>query len=130
MPAMVMKHEIDPKDAVLDALGDIDSFEVFNTQVLCAVYERPKVTAGGIHLADVTREEDKSQGKVALIVKAGPDAFQDKTGKWHWPENIGVGDWVYFRASDGWAVTVNRKLCRIVDDVDIRGRIQQPDQVW
>ena len=129
MPAMVMLHEKDPRDVLLDTVGDLDGLELFNNQVLCAVYERPKVTAGGIHLTDNYRDEDRTQGKVALIVKMGPQAFKDDTGRWKFAD-VKLHDWVYFRASDGWAITINKKLCRIVDDVDIRGRIQGPDQVW
>ena len=39
-------------------------------------------------------------------------------------------DWVVFRPSDGWSITVNGVLCRILEDINVRGRIQHPDQVW
>lgn len=130
MPAMVMLHEEDPKTVLLEKLGDISDFEIFHTQVLCAVYQRPEKTRSGLLLADSTRDEDKSQGKVGLIVKMGGSALHDADGKWSWPEGTGMGDWVYYRASDGWPVTVNGVLCRILDDTNIRGRIQHPDQVW
>ena len=133
MPAMLMVHERDPREALKDKIGPVDDFELFNNQVLCAVYIRPEKTRGGIMLPDSTRDEDKNQGKVGLVLKVGENAFKDSSGKWTWPQDIGVGDWVYFRASDGWAITLNGQkdnLCRILDDVDIRGRIQHPDQVW
>ena len=50
-------------------------------------------------------------------------------GKWVFPD-LGLNDWLFFRASDGWAITVNGVLCRILDDVNLRGRVQHPDQVW
>lgn len=133
MPAMVMLHEKDPRDELIDKIGDVSDFELFNNQVLCAVYIRPDRTRSGILLADSTRDEDRNQGKVGLVLKIGPNAFADDSGKWTWPKDMAVGDWVYFRASDGWAITLNGhkdNLCRILDDVDIRGRIQHPDQVW
>ncbi len=129
MPAMAMLHEKDPKEVVLEALGDISDFEVWKNQVLCAVYERPQKTRSGLLLADSTRDEDKFQGKVGLVVKLGPSAFVDD-GSWSFQHAAAVGDWVFFRTSDSRAITVNGKLCRLIDDVDIAGRVQDPDQVW
>lgn len=129
MPAMTMMHEEDPREVLLKTVGNLDEFEIFHDQVLVAVYQRPKKTASGIYLADSTLDEDKTQGKAGLIVKMGSRAFKDDSGKWDFAE-MNLHDWVYFRASDGWAITVNKVLCRIVDDVNIRGRIQHPDQVW
>lgn len=132
MPAALMLHETDPKEALMGKIGDIRDVELFHNQVLVAVYMAPEKTAGGIIRPDTNKDEDRHQSKIGLIVKAGPNAFQaDKS--WTWPDDIAVGDWVFFRVSDGWNVTVNGardNLCRILDDVDVRGRIQHPDQVW
>lgn len=134
MPAVAMVHDESPDKVLWDKLGDISDIEVFNNQVLVAVYVRPEKTKGGIILTEQHRDEDKNQGKVGLVIKAGPEAFVSD-GKWTFPD-IKVGDWVFFRASDGWACTINRGghdqnvLCRIVDDVNIRGRVAHPDQVW
>lgn len=129
MPAMVMLHEDDPKTVILEALGDISDFGVWKNQVLCAVYERPKKTRSGLYLADQTTEEDKFQGKVALVVKLGPDAFVDDD-KWSFALKAKVGAWVWFRTSDSLAITVNGKLCRVIDDDKIRGDVPHPDMVW
>lgn len=133
MPPAIMLHTEDPKEVVLRELGDIDDFEIWHNQVLIAIYERPNKTAGGILLTDSSRDEDKHQGKVGLIVKVGPAAFHDAANKWQWPEDFTEGPlhhWVFFKASDGWAQDVNKKRCRVLYDEDIRGRIQHPDQVW
>ena len=132
MPATAMLHLNDPRQALFDKIGDISDIEVMHTQVLMAVYMAPEKTAGGIIRPDSNKEEDRHQSKVGLILKVGPQAFRSD-GKWSWPEDMGVGDWVYLRRSDGWNVTVNGSrdnLCMMADDVDVRGRIQQPDQVW
>jgi co-chaperonin GroES (HSP10) len=129
MPAMVMLHEEDPKQVILDAVGEIPKGVIFKNQVLCAVYERPAKTRSGIILADVTKDEDQFQGKVCLVVALGPDAFVD-TGEWHFKEKAEVGDWVWFRTSDSLAFRLNGKLCRAVYDTDIRGRLPHPDLVW
>lgn len=128
MPATAYLHVVDPKEELLKKIGDVSDCEVFHNQVLCAIYLAPEKTAGGIIRPDSNRDEDKHQGKVALIVKMGPKAFAPDE-KWSWPE-MNVGDWVYYRVSDGWSLTVNRVLCRILHDDDIRGRVQDPDQVW
>lgn len=136
MPAMAMVHDIDPADDLRNKLGNLDHIEIFHNQVLCAVYVRPDKTKGGIILADTTREEDKMQGKAGLIVKLGPTAFRGADGDaWAWGEGLGEGDWVYYRASDGWAITLlgphgDKVLCRILDDTNVRGRITAPDSVW
>ena len=132
MPAALMLHEGDPKQLLLDKIGPVDEVELFHNQVLVAVYMAPEKTAGGIIRPETNKDEDRHQSKVGLILKLGPAAFASDE-KWSWPADIDVGDWVFFRVADGWNVTVNAhrdKLCRILDDVDIRGRIQQPDQVW
>lgn len=130
MPAMTMDHSVDPKKELLKEIGDLKEFELFNNQVLVAIYIRPEKTKSGILLPGQTRDEDKWQGKVGLVVKCGPTAFNDETGEWFKGVNVGLGDWVVFRPSDGWQLTVNKVLCRVIDDVNVRGKIKQPDFVW
>ena len=130
MPAMVMLHEKDPKAELIKSIGSIDDIDVFNNQVLLAVYLRPEKTASGIYLTGNTRDEDKFQSKVGVILKMGPTAFLDETGVWFNDAHIHEGDWVVYRASDGWPVTVNKVLCRLMDDTAIKARVQHPDMVW
>lgn len=120
----------DPKTELKALVGDLDDFELFNNQVLCAVYVRPEKTQGGVFLTDAARAEDKIQGKVGLVVKKGAAAFDDSFRKTFSDVEVGMDDWVVFRPSDGWSITINKVLCRILDDTNIRGRIQRPDQVW
>ena len=40
MPPMVMEHEEDPRQKILEALGDLSGVEIFNNQVLVAVYSK------------------------------------------------------------------------------------------
>jgi len=130
MPFMTMEHEADPAEAIRTEMGDISSVEVFNNQVLVAVYIRPQKTKSGIILTSQTTDEDRYQSKVGLVVKMGPQAFQDNSGQWFSGLEIKEGDWIVFRPSDGWSITVNNVLCRMIDDVNIKGRIDQPDRVW
>ena len=130
MPYMRMEHEIDPAEAIRKEMGDISDIEIFHNQVLVAIYIRPEKSKSGLYLSAQTRDEDKYQGKVGLIIKKGADAFVDDTGKWFKGVNLDVGNWIYFRPSDGWQITVHGQLCRILDDTDVRGRVPTPDCIW
>ena len=130
MPFSRMTHDIDPKVAILDELGDISDIELLHNQVLVGIYIRPEKTKSGLYLSNQTRDEDKWQGKVGLIIKNGPEAFKDETGKWFKDVSIKEHDWVYVRPSDGWQLTVHGVLCRVIYDTDIRGRIPAPDCIW
>lgn len=130
MPFMRMEHDVDPKQTIHDGMGDISDIEIFHNQVLVAIYVRPEKTKSGLYLSSQTRDEDKYQGKVGLVIKKGEDAFKDPSGKWFKGVSIEVGDWIVFRPADGWQITVHGQLCRILDDTDVRGRIPVPDSVW
>ena len=130
MPAMQMLHETDPKKSLLDAIGDVSAVEILNNQVLVAVYIRPKKTKSGIYLADQTTDEDRYQSKVGLIVAKGPTAFDPNAGEWFSGVEFNMHDWLVFRPSDGWNITVNGVLCRMLADTQIKGKIDQPDRVW
>ena len=125
-----MEHDGDPKKTLLKQIGNINNVEIFNNQILCAVYVRPEKTKGGIVLPDQHRSEDKIQGKVGLVVAMGPSAFIDETNTWFKDVDVDLHDWIIFRPSDGWSVTVNGVLCRILDDTNVRGRVKHPDHVW
>jgi co-chaperonin GroES (HSP10) len=139
MPAALMLHEVDPKEEIFERIGDISGVEVFGSDVLVALYMRPEKTKGGIILADATRDEDRWQGKVGIVLKLGATAYCDESGKKF--RDIEVGDLVVFRPSDGWQVTLNSKKaglssreaavpCRIVTDIHIRMRVSSPDEIY
>ncbi|UOF80290.1 co-chaperonin groeS [Caudoviricetes sp.] len=129
MPQMMMDHEGDPRQQLLEKLGDISNIELFHNQVLLAVYIRPQKTKSGLYLTDSHVDEDRYQSKVGLLVKSGPQAFE-QDGNWFSNLNFNENDWLVFRPSDGWSITVNGVLCRIFDDINIRGRVPHPDAVW
>ena len=56
MPPMIMAHEVDPKQKLLKEIGDLSKVEIFNNQVLVAVYIRPQKTKSGIYLSDKTTD--------------------------------------------------------------------------
>jgi co-chaperonin GroES (HSP10) len=124
-----MSHDVDPKEAILQEIGDLSQVELFHNQVLLAVYIRPEKTKSGLILTDNHRDEDRYQSKVGLLVKRGPMAFE-QDGNWFQGLTFEVNDWLVFRPSDGWSITVNGVLCRIFDDINIKGRVPHPDAVW
>ena len=130
MPYMLMEHDVDPKDKIIEEIGDLSSIELFNNDILVGVYLRPEKTNSGLYLPDKHRDEDKFQSKVGLVVKKGPQAFQDSSGEWFDGVKIEEGDWIVFRPSDGWSITVNNVLCRMIDDINIKARVDHPDRVW
>lgn len=138
MPAVAMLHEKDPREVILDKTGSLEGVEVFGGDVLVAIYKRPEKTKSGLILVDDTRGEDVHQGKVGLILKMGPTCFLDEDGNKF--RDISVGDWVVFRPSDGWRVTLNTLRgnsskentvdARVVSDVSIRARVSDPDLIY
>ena len=128
--AMKMKHDVDPAQELLSKIGDLSDIELMHNNILVAVYIRPEKTASGIHLPDTNRKEDEYQGKVGLVVKQGPLAFKDdKNFQWG-GQSLKTGDWVCFRVSDGWQMKVNGVLCRVFEEVHIRGKLAAPDAIW
>jgi co-chaperonin GroES (HSP10) len=130
MPFMRMVHAEDPKQTLKNNIGNIDEIEIFNNQILVAIYIRPQKTVSGIYLPDNMRDEDKNQSKVGLVLKKGPQAFVDDKNQWFAGVDIHVDDWIFFRPSEGWPLIVNNVMCRILEDVDVRGRIPNPDDIW
>jgi hypothetical protein len=124
-----MSHEEDPKQKLLDQLGDISQIELFHNQVLLAVYLRPEKTKSGLILTADHLDEDRYQSKVGLLVKRGPLAFE-QDGNWFTGMTFQDHEWLIFRPSDGWSITVNGVLCRIFDDISIKGRAPHPDSVY
>ena len=135
MPQALKKPDLppDPKQEILDKLGDLESVEIARNEVLVAIYRRPNVSPGGIAFTDNTLKEDIYQGKVGLVVKIGPGCqFQALDIKLH--------DWVVFRPSDTWAFDLSTHAnaltrtdfvtCRLVFDDQIRLRIANPQMAW
>ena len=130
MPYMKMTHAIDPKKAILDEIGDLSTFELFNNKILLATYKRPEKTKSGIILTDSNRSEDTFQSKVGLLIKIGPSAFEENAEGWFAGEKFELGDWIVHRPSDGWSINVHGVDCRILTDTQVQGRAVDPDEVW
>lgn len=135
MPALKAVHDVDPKRELLKRVGDLSDFKVTFNQILCGVYLRSEDAIFGtmkLKLPDSVRDEDRYQGKVGLVLKMGPRAFVDDEERKFHGFSVKVGDWIVFRASDGWQISLahNQVLCRMFTEWDIRGVVQSPDFVW
>lgn len=119
----------DPRKAIQEAVGDLSNYDLFFNQILVGTYVRPEITKGGIIRPNENVKEDEFQGKVGLVLKVGPSAFksddEDFLG-----QNVEVGDWVVYRASDGWQLTIRDTACRILIDRNIRLRIKDPSDIF
>lgn len=120
----------DPKQAIVKAVGDLSAVEVFSDLVLVGTYIRNEKTAGGIIRPREVIQEDEYQGKVALVLKAGPLAYAD------WEENDSKGQnaeqftWVVIAIKDGWPIQLNGVACRFVPYDKIRARVADPKVVF
>lgn len=122
----------DPKKALLDALGDISGIEVLHNLVLVATYIEPETTAGGIIKPDRRLDENRFQGKAALVLALGPLAFVDDAVARFGGVKLQVGDWVMVRPSDGMELFMvdaggsAGTSCRLFEDTAIKARIADP----
>jgi co-chaperonin GroES (HSP10) len=124
---MKMLHAVDPAEELKLAVGDISKIKVFHNNILCAVYKRPEKLASGLYISDKTRQEDEYQGKVVLVLKKGPLAFIDDDKTAFAGQDVNPGDWVVLRSSDGWKLNINGVLCHVIQDVQIKMTVPEPD---
>lgn len=132
---VIPKHEKDPKQVLLDAVGDMPPEIVMFNRILVAKYIRPSVKKIGSIMLPESRTDKEAdgdiwQGKVGLVVAMGPQAYvDDETTKFH-GQRVEVGDWVWFRAADGMACQVNKQMCWVLQEPNIIGKVPHPDYVW
>lgn len=119
------------KRHVLGALGDtLPDVEVMFNMVLLAIYIRPEKTKGGIIRPGLNVEEDAYQGKAGLVVKIGPNAFEDD-GEYNFHgQTVEVGDWCVFKVGDAWPLSINGIACRLVRDSGLKLKVKDPSVVF
>lgn len=107
------------------ALGDISDIEIAGRQVLVAVYVRPNVTNGGVMQSVSAQKEDVWQGKIVLLLKAGPDAFVGddsyRQAMWGNARHPQAGDWLVVRAIDGLPISLKGDNAERPQGKDFRG---------
>lgn len=125
-------HEIKPEKVIWDALkGHLDRIEtVTSGDCLLCIYERPQKMKSGLYMPETASRvaEDKFQGCVGLLVRAGPD-FAKHRQALGLDKMPAIGSWIFFRRQD--AVTTvagDRVLCLLQGDY-IRMVLKDPDVV-
>lgn len=125
----ISESQLPPLKAHLEALGNKFPDVVFHSRVLTMTYIA-SARRGSIIIPDKTREEDRWQGKIGLVVAMGPGAFKDDTvAKFH-GQKIKINDWVLTRPADGMELFFNGCTLRLFEDVNILAKIGDPTQYW
>lgn len=129
--ALLMVHDRDPKDVLLDELKDyLDLVQPVGAGVMVAVYQRPEKTVGNILLPDKYRGEDVYQGKVGLVLAMGPIAFSEDASHRFGERIPQVGDWIVYSVGETFSFELGKVRCRMVEDVSVRAIVQQPDIIY
>lgn len=124
LPAKKTADEL--KAVMLAKIGDVSGIHVYHNFVLGMVYIQEKY--GSIIATDGYKLEDTYQGKIMLLLKAGPSAFIPQKG-WVWEPPILVGDWVVVRPSDGISRTINGQMCRLFRDEHVTEKLDHPEMI-
>ncbi len=118
------------KDTIIDIVGDLDDIVVMQNMVLVATYIRPEKTHSGLYLPDSALDEDVYQGKVGLVLKMGPTAFDDGDENRFGDLKAKVHDWCVYRVGDSWDLTLRKVPCRLIRDSNIRLIINDPEEIF
>jgi len=118
------------KKAMLRTIGDLSGVNVLFNMVLIGIYIRPERTAGGIIRPTDNVKEDIWQGKAGLVLKLGPNAFQDDDEAKFYGQKVDVGEWGVFKVGDAWSLEINKVPCRLVRDSNIKLKVEDPSIVF
>lgn len=118
------------KEEIIASVGDLSGLRVMHNQILVGIYMKPEKTAGGIYMTDKTRDEDKWQGKVGLVLQKGPLAFEDDGTNIFKGQNVQEGDWIMYRVSDGFPIDINETHCRLIEDSHVKGVVSDPKVIY
>ncbi len=125
-----LSQALNPKQAIIAAVGDLSKVDVFSDLVLVATFIRSEKTAGGIIRPREVVQEDEFQGKTGLVLKCGPLAFTDWEDEDRRGLNAEQHTWVVFAIKDGWPVQVNGVACRFIPYDKLRARVADPTLVF
>lgn len=117
------------KEHIYRQIGKLD-LELFDREVMVAVYVRPQLSAAGLTGNSKTQAEDVIQGKVCLLVAAGPNAFRCETeadatliyGPSGPPKR---GEWLMLRATEGTPVNICGPDATVVQVEDRHGELMK-----
>ncbi len=119
----------DFKKDVLGLLGDVSGVDVFPNYVLVATYIRPE-KIGSIIRPQANVQEDLFQGKAGLVVKKGDAAFVDDGQTKFYGFDPEVGEYIVYRRSDAWDMTIRGVPCALIPDARVKLRVDDPALVF
>jgi co-chaperonin GroES (HSP10) len=118
------------KEVLLAKLGDLSGQQPLGCRVLVATYVGADRSAGGILFTDKRKDAARYEGKVGLVLAVGPTAFRyDGAFPWEGPTPQ-VGQWVWYRASDGPERWIRHVSCRTISDDLIEGITTDPTAIY
>lgn len=120
----------DPKKGILQAVGDVSGVDVLTDLVLVGTFIRSEKRASGLLLPKEHLQEDEFQGKVGLVLKAGPLAYGEWEDDAERGKNATLHTWVVFAIKDTWPIQVNGVACRVVPYDKLRMRLNNPTMVF
>ncbi|TXH16123.1 MAG: hypothetical protein E6R03_06065 [Hyphomicrobiaceae bacterium] len=136
------------KQQIFKDLGNLKDFELLDEDILVATYARSDVIAEvmgpdgkavKLYGTDNRKQEDRWQGKAALVVAMGPTAFRyHPNGQPYEGKSVKIGDWVVIHPSDGREIFLKDPkatgndfvACRRVHWASILMRVDDPRRVY
>lgn len=123
-----VKTASSPEEEIYSKIKEADGwFKVLGNRLLIAIPMTEKI--GSIFLSQQSVEENKWQGATGLVLQKGPGAFCDREDYKFYGQDVSVGEWVFFRPSDGLLTEINGQPCRIVRDSSLLGKASGPTLV-
>jgi|SRR5215472_5167652 len=129
MPEKILCDQKLERDKAFAHIGSfLDGIELAYNDILVGKYIPEKI--GRLLASEQTQQESRWQSKVGLVLKYGPTAKEDGF-------KYEVGDWVFYRASDGYEIgVVNENAPKpwtpslILSPAHIIGKLSNPDLLW
>jgi co-chaperonin GroES (HSP10) len=94
-------------------------------RILCAIPDAEKAYESGILKSDIAMHMEEVLSTVFVVVKMGPDCYQDKTrfpnGPW-----CKVGDFILARPNSGTRLKIHGREFRIINDDSVEGLVEDP----
>tara|TARA_R100000808_G_C2147233_1_gene155165 strand:+ start:1736 stop:2134 length:399 start_codon:yes stop_codon:yes gene_type:complete len=113
------KPEVDEEDRA-SQLPEPSGF-----RLLIALPGVEETTEGGLYIPDERRDAESVASIVGFVLKAGPDAYADKSrfpnGPW-----CKEGDWIVMRAYSGTRLRIHGKEFRVINDDSVEAVVQDP----
>jgi hypothetical protein len=131
---MIPKFDSDAEKARIMGqfnMEEINAIPLFGARIIVAKWIRNQVR--GVLMSEQTRREDGFQGKVGLVLRVGPLAFQDDDRHDWCGLSAKVGDWAVYSYSSGtdWDYSPSgpfeRIPCKTLTENDIDFIVPRPD---